>query len=131
MFARILIFLWLAPGILFAAWWFLSANDISFGQIWLSRAMHDVVLQGYADILGIGPDEITGLLIKGAIFDAVLLSLYFGWRYRKAIWDSRSMAACRMMAAATWSTLRARFARLMSASSMARSADTVVNRSSQ
>lgn len=131
MLPRLLLALWLLPGVLFALWWTLSANDISFGSIYLSRAMHDAVLDVYATAFGLQPEDITNLLLKGLVVDACLLSAYFGWRYRRAIWESRSMAACRMMAAATWSTLRARFARLRSASSMERSADTVVSRSSQ
>lgn len=76
---------WAAPLALFWGWFFLSANDINFGSIYLSRGLHDLVFELYGNILGIEPATIPWLVAKACIFDTFLLLAIWAFRRRKQI----------------------------------------------
>lgn len=76
---------WAAPLALFWGWFFLSANDINFGSIYLSRALHELVFQLYGDMLGVAPDTIPWLIAKACIFDTCLIVAIWAFRRRREI----------------------------------------------
>lgn len=76
---------WAAPLGLFWGWFFLSANDINFGTIYLSRALHELVFQLYGDVLGVAPQTIPWLIAKACIFDTALIVAIWAFRRRREI----------------------------------------------
>lgn len=76
---------WAAPLGLFWGWFFLSANDINFGSIYLSRALHDLVFQLYGDMLGIDGATIPWLVAKACILDTALLLGIWAFRRRREL----------------------------------------------
>jgi Family of unknown function (DUF6105) len=75
-----------------AAWYTLSYNDISFGILFFSRQMHDMVFQIYGEVLGIDPALIPPLLLKAMVVDTLLILGLIAFRRRKQIigwWQSR------------------------------------------
>ena len=76
---------WAAPLALFWGWFFLSANDINFGTVYFSRALHDLVFELYGKILGIDPATIPWLVAKACIFDTFLLLGIWAFRRRKEL----------------------------------------------
>ncbi|MCB1418439.1 MAG: hypothetical protein KDJ74_05320 [Notoacmeibacter sp.] len=92
---RWLLIFWALPLLAFGGWYYLSFNDINFGSIYLSRALHDAVFQLYGDILGVAPETIPGMLAKAIAFDTVLILGIFAFRRRSAIkawWQERQTA---------------------------------------
>jgi hypothetical protein len=79
---RILLTLWFLPLVLFWGWYGLSANDISFGIHMLSRDVHDLVFQLYANMLGLDARDIPGLMAGACALDSgVILGIAaFRWR---------------------------------------------------
>ncbi len=154
---RALILLWALPIILFGIWYGLSVNDINFGTLMFSRAMYDHIFALYSNALGVSPQDLPTMILKAVITDTVLVFTFIAWRKRSYWWptvspyvsptlsrwfgpftpywarmtESLSKNPWRIRLAATWSTFAALFRRDKSASSMERSAATVVNRSSQ
>ena len=91
MITRVALIFWVLPLTLYTAWFILSANDINFGSIYLSRQMHDVIMQTYANLLGIDPAIIPALLIRAVIWDAAVVLAILAFRRRKQIkrwWQS-------------------------------------------
>ena len=82
---RYLIALWALPLAVFWGWFFLSANDISFGFLILSRDVHDFVFEIYGNILGIDPDSIPGLVARACVIDTLLIMAIYAFRKRAAI----------------------------------------------
>jgi hypothetical protein len=82
---RYLIAAWAAPLAIFWGWYFLSANDIDFGYLILSRRMHDLVFELYGQMLGIDPATIPGLVAKACVFDSLLIVAIYAFRRRAAI----------------------------------------------
>lgn len=76
---------WAAPLGLFWGWFFLSANDINFGSIYLSRALHELVFQLYGDMLGVAPETIPWLIAKACLFDTGLIAAIWAFRRRREI----------------------------------------------
>jgi hypothetical protein len=76
---------WAAPLGLFWGWFFLSANDINFGSIYLSRALHDLVFQLYGQALGVAPETIPWLVAKACILDTFLILGIWAFRRRSQI----------------------------------------------
>jgi hypothetical protein len=76
---------WAAPLGLFWGWFFLSANDINFGSIYLSRALHELVFELYGDMLGVAPETIPWLVAKACIFDTLLILAIWAFRRRREI----------------------------------------------
>lgn len=88
-------FAWAAPLGLFWGWFFLSANDINFGSIYLSRALHELVFELYGEMLGVAPETIPWLIAKACLFDTCLILAIWAFRRRRLI-------------AAQWTVLRER-----------------------
>ncbi len=154
---RALILLWALPITLFGIWYGLSVNDINFGTLMFSRQMHDHIFAIYGSLLGMAPEALPLLIVEALITDTAILFSFIAYKKRKVWWpkvsphvmpglsrlfrpihpywsrmvESLSRNPWRIRLAATWSTLAALFRRDKSASSMARSAATVDNRSSQ
>lgn len=76
---------WAAPLGLFWGWFFLSANDINFGSIYLSRALHDLVFQLYGEMLGIDGATIPWLVAKACILDTGILLGIWAFRRRREL----------------------------------------------
>lgn len=79
---RTVLFLWVAPVAFLVVWFILASNDWSMGMHLFSREVYDEVLRLYAQILGIQPDVVPGMIGRIAAFDAVLIAAYFAWRKR-------------------------------------------------
>lgn len=69
----------------FWGWYFLSLNDINFGTVYFSRALHDLVFQLYGEMLGVDPDLIPGLIAKACLFDMSLVGAIWAFRRRADI----------------------------------------------
>ncbi|MGB7286668.1 MAG: DUF6105 family protein [Salaquimonas sp.] len=70
---RIFLTLWFVPLALFWGWYALSANDISFGFHMLSRNVHDLVFEIYANMLGMEPESIPGVVAAACAFDTAIV----------------------------------------------------------
>ena len=81
---RVILFLWAVPLVLVWGWYGLSAYDISFGTIFLSRELHDAVFGLYGQTLGVPPAEIPSMLAWACAFDTMLLGLIAAWRWRSS-----------------------------------------------
>lgn len=93
---RTLLILWLAPLSFFWSWYFLSLNDINFGTIFFSRALHDEVFLIYGHILGVDPQAIPGMAAKAIGVDSIFLAGLIAFRKRRAIkafYDRRKAAS--------------------------------------
>ncbi|RLQ87722.1 DUF6105 family protein [Notoacmeibacter ruber] len=96
MITRVCIIFWVVPLTLYTLWFILSANDINFGSIYLSRQMHDIVMQTYANLLGIDPAIIPALLIRAVVWDLAVVLAILAYRRRreiKAWWQARKAHA--------------------------------------
>jgi hypothetical protein len=82
---RYVIALWALPLAIFWGWFFLSANDMHFGYMILSRQMHDLVFQLYGQMLGIDPAIIPGLVAKACLFDTLIILAIYAFRRRTVI----------------------------------------------
>ncbi len=82
---RFLFFIWLIPAVLLSVWFGLSANNIHFGTRIFSRELHDVVMQVYAQTLGVEVHELPGLLWRAVIFDGAIIGAIIAFRKRVAI----------------------------------------------
>lgn len=82
---KYLLFAWLTPLALFWGWFFLSLNDINFGTIFFSRALHEVLFELYGQMLGLDPTTIPWLIAKACILDTSILLAIWAFRRRKDI----------------------------------------------
>jgi hypothetical protein len=82
---RTILILWAAPLGLFWGWYLLSANDMHFGYVFLTRDVNDMVFQLYGDMVGIDPATIPALVAKACIFDSFLLGGILAFRRRRQI----------------------------------------------
>ncbi|MEL6967021.1 MAG: DUF6105 family protein [Pseudomonadota bacterium] len=89
---RTLLILWLLPLVLFAAWFGLSAYDISFGTKLLARETHDQVFAIYSSVLGIEKEAMPALFAKALAFDVGLIGLVVAYRKRGKILPHLSFA---------------------------------------
>lgn len=76
---------WAAPLLLFWGWYILSLNDMHFGYVMLSRAMHDLIFGLYGDILGLDPEIIPGLVARACIVDTLLIGAIWVFRRRREL----------------------------------------------
>ena len=76
---------WALPLGIFWGWYFLSLNDINFGSIYLSRALHDVVFRLYGQMLGIDPAGIPGMVAEACMLDTGLLVALWAFRRRRQL----------------------------------------------
>ena len=83
---RILIILWALPLALFWGWYGLSAHDLHFGSIYLSRELHDAVFAVYGETTGIAPGDIPPMLAGASILDSGVIAAIAAFRWRAAWW---------------------------------------------
>lgn len=91
---RYILIFWALPMALIWGWYFLSLNDISFGFLFLSRPMHDLVFEIYGSILGIDPAALPMLLARACVIDSLIILAILAFRRRRAI---RAWLAARRM----------------------------------
>lgn len=82
---KYLFFAWATPLALFWGWFFLSLNDINFGTIYFSRALHEVLFELYGQMLGLDPSTIPWLIAKACVFDTLILLAIWAFRRRKEL----------------------------------------------
>ncbi|MDN2564735.1 DUF6105 family protein [Aquibium sp. A9E412] len=82
---RYILIFWALPLGLFWGWYFLSYNDMHFGYLFLSRAVHDLAFDLYGQMLGIDPEIIPGLVAKACVVDTGLIFAIYGFRRRRAL----------------------------------------------
>ena len=87
---RAILLLWAIPLTFFWTWYGLSANDISFGTIFFSRALHDAVFEIYGRTLGVPPSAIPPMLAWGCALDTAIILAIAAFRWR-ASWVPRAM----------------------------------------
>ncbi|PHP68110.1 hypothetical protein CSC94_05480 [Zhengella mangrovi] len=107
---RYILILWAAPIGLFGVWYFLSLNDMNFGTIFLSRALHDAVFELYGEMLGVAPDKIPLLILEALAFDSLFIAALYAYRRRKLIrawWVDRKARAMLAAAAASMAETQA------------------------
>lgn len=80
---RIILVLWFLPLFLFWGWYALSAYDISFGFAFLSREVHDVVFQVYANMIGVEASVIPGMIAGACAIDTAIIMGICAFRWRK------------------------------------------------
>ncbi len=93
---RYILIFWAVPMGLFWGWYYLSYNDINFGYLFLSRAVHDYAFGVYGKILGIDPATIGPLVMRACIIDTALIFSIFGFRRRREIvawWNGLRVSA--------------------------------------
>ena len=91
---RYILIFWAIPMGFIWSWYFLSANDLSFGIMYLSRPFHDLVFNIYGSILGIDPASIPPLLARACVVDTFLIMGILAFRRRKEIkewWQTRNV----------------------------------------
>lgn len=82
---RTIVLMWAVPLTAFWGWFFLSANDINFGQLLLSRRMHEFVFEVYGAVLGVDPSEVPWMAAKACAFDSLIVLSLCAFKSRKAI----------------------------------------------
>ena len=93
---RYILIFWGVPMGLFWGWYFLSYNDINFGLLFFSRAVHDFAFEFYGNILGIDPTSIGPMVARASVVDTLIIFSILAFRRRKTImawWKSRSGAS--------------------------------------
>ncbi len=91
---RTILILWITPIILFWGWYGLSANDISLGSIFLSRAFHDHIFRIYGQILGMHPADVPVKLAWVFFIDTLIILAVAAFRWR-ASWLPQTIAWAR------------------------------------
>lgn len=82
---RYVIAVWALPLVIFWGWFGLSYFDINFGYVMLTRQVHDLLFDLYAQMLGIEAATIPWLVAKACIFDTLFILAIFAFRRRKQI----------------------------------------------
>jgi len=80
---RAILIMWAAPLTLFWAWFLLSANDVNFGYVMLSRPAHDLAMEIYATALGCDPSEVPWTVAKACALDSLIVLALFAYRRRR------------------------------------------------
>lgn len=87
---RTILILWFVPIAFFWGWYGLSANDVNFGNIFLSRRFHDHMFVLYGNILGLPPAEVPAKIAAAFILDSALLLAIVAFRWRKSWYPQTS-----------------------------------------
>lgn len=77
--------LWALPLVIFWGWYFLSANDVHFGFVMLTRRAHDIIFELYGSMLGIDPASIPALVAKACVVDTLVILTIWAFRRRRTI----------------------------------------------
>lgn len=81
---RVILVLWAFPLVVFWTWYALSANDISFGTIFLSRQLHDIVFEVYGRTLGVPASSVPSMMASACAVDSALILSLAAYRWRKS-----------------------------------------------
>jgi hypothetical protein len=84
---RYFLLFWLLPVGFLVGWLQLAANDMSFGTMFFSREMYDLVFGIYGDILGIDPAILPPMIYKALALDTLIIAAIVAFRRRKPILD--------------------------------------------
>jgi hypothetical protein len=76
---------WAFPLAIFWGWYFLSAFNLHFGYVLLTRQAHELVFQIYGETLGIDPALLPGLVARACVLDTMLLLAILAFRRRARI----------------------------------------------
>ena len=76
---------WALPMGIFWGWYFLSLNDMNFGDVMLTRDAHDILFELYGQVLGIEPATIPGLVAKACILDTAIILAIWAFKRRRAL----------------------------------------------
>jgi Family of unknown function (DUF6105) len=93
---RYFLFLWVLPVGGLAAWLFLASHDYSFGTLFFSRDMYDLVFGIYANILGVEAASLPPLVYKALVVDTLIVVALFALKRRRDIahwWKTRGYPA--------------------------------------
>jgi len=82
---RALVIFWAAPLGFFWSWYFLSLNDLSFGTLFFSRRLHDLVFAVYGEMLGVSPAELPGMTARACVLDSVIVLALVAFRRRRQL----------------------------------------------
>ena len=85
---RAILILWAIPIIFFWGWYGLSANNINFGYVFLSRAFHDQIFTIYGNVLQMPAEEVPAKLAWLFFIDSLILLAVAAFRWRKSWWPS-------------------------------------------
>jgi hypothetical protein len=91
---RYLLIFWALPMAIFWGWFGLSWSDTSFGFLFLSREVHDLVFAIYGQLLGLDPATIPWLFAKACLVDTAIIFAILAYRRRKRIqawWEARRL----------------------------------------
>jgi hypothetical protein len=80
---RAILLLWTIPLVFFWTWFALSAYDISFGTIFFSRQLHDLMMQIYGNMIGVDPKTVPMLLAWACIVDTAIILAIAAFRWRR------------------------------------------------
>lgn len=80
---RLILILWIIPIVVFWGWYGLSANDMSMGSFFFTRAFHDHMFRLYGSMLGVPPEEVPMLIAGTFAFDTMLLVGMSALRWHK------------------------------------------------
>jgi Family of unknown function (DUF6105) len=89
---RYFLLFWVLPVGGLALWLFMASNDYSFGMMFFSREMFDLVFGVYADILGVDPAILPPLVYKALVVDTLIVAALFALKRHKDIiawWKAR------------------------------------------
>ena len=93
---RFFLVLWVLPVGGLAVWLFMASHDYSFGTMFFSRDMFDLVFGIYANILGVDAAVLPPLIYKALVVDTLIVAALFALKRRKDImawWKSRGYSA--------------------------------------
>jgi len=85
---KYLVAFWAVPLVTFWSWYFLSLNDINFGTVYLSRDLHDLIIELFGILMALDPAAVPGVIAEGCVFDALILLAIWAFRRRRelAVW---------------------------------------------
>ncbi len=78
---------WALPLSVFWGWYFLSAYNLHFGYVMLTRDMHELVFRIYGETLGMDPAVLPGLVARACVVDTLFLFGLLAFRRRARIAD--------------------------------------------
>ncbi|MCB1463543.1 MAG: hypothetical protein KDJ90_14210 [Nitratireductor sp.] len=88
---RVILLLWVIPLSLFWGWFALSFYDISFGTVFFSRELHDLVFNIYGNALGVPSTDVPSMVAWACIVDTGVIGSIAAFRWRSA-WLPQSRA---------------------------------------
>ena len=79
--------MWALPMGVFWGWFFLSAANMHFGYVMLTRQVHELVFEIYGETLGVDPQTLPAMVAKACVVDTLLLLAICAFRRRSQLAD--------------------------------------------